>query len=270
MGTKPNRLLKLPVCLVCASLMAAAFITSGCSPAKKTQPDSQITTSSSETTYTSGIVNGYSYTLLRPQEYGPDLWRGWYIRDTEEEKYIMICNGRESTGGYCIQVTSVAYDQANDMIIITVQTTRDPEIVTDAYTHPCCSVKLDKIPDNVKVVLDTGDEIEFGGKIIDTKNWAVDVAIDDDYTAVFTDGGHTTIIYKTSDGKYKYINALFPNGFKGDTTADHLVKGRGTAPTIDYVDYLATRFGSKGYVLEKGSSEKIKTEDYLESVRGPA
>jgi hypothetical protein len=33
---------------------------------------------------------------------------------------------------------------------------------------------------------------------------------------------------------------------------------------------LATRFGSKGYVLEKGSSEKIKTEDYLESVRGPA
>ena len=242
-----------------AAFLAGVMLISGCSlDTEKTTEMSQATLQETTTVNETGAIEGFEYTILKPDEYGPDLCRGWYIRDEADEKYILICDGWKSSGGYGIHVTNVGYE--SDTVVISVVATRDTSVETDTILYPVCSVGFNKIPDKVKVVYDDDSELEFGGRIIDTDEWSVDVAIDDDYMAVFSniDGGRKTYVYKNEDNTYRYINVLTRSN------NNVYVKGCGTAPTIYYIDYVSLRFESYEYVVVKGDENtRLDIEGYI-------
>ena len=221
----------------------------------------------SQVSESSGEVNGYKYTLTRPEEYGPDLDYGWYIREVEDEQWVLICNGMESTGGHFIEVTNIEYDKATDTVVIRVLHTRDPEICTDAYTHPFCYVKFKNLPDNIKVIAEEDQEVVFGGKVINTEEWAVDVQVDDDYTLILSGSSwksdHAyTYVYKIADDQYRYINVVRNDKYPGET----FVKGRGTCTSFEALEYYVYRFGTWRTVLVKGDENNpIPIEEYLKS-----
>ena len=243
---------------IAALLTAATLIITGCSMTtgtSKTEESDATTTTSAVVT---GNVNGINYALTREDEYGPDLDRGWYIRDAEGERYIMICHGMEGGGGHGIEVTDISND--GDTVVISVIDTFDPDRPTDAITHPCCYVEFSKIPEKIKVIVTSEDyEMGFGGYIKDTKIWGLDVAIDEDYTAVFVGTGvEHMYIYKNDDGSYRYIDALVYE------SGEVIVKGSGTALNIYAVDSLAWRFHAYSYVLVKGDeNNQIPVDEYL-------
>ena len=267
----------------CAAMMAAAVFLGGCAkedekPRRRDKDDTARTDTTAGTTadptlHTSfnlseikGVVNGYEYTLTKPEEYGPDLDYGWYIRDTEDEKYVSICHGMEYTGGYFIEVTGIEYDETTDTVVIRVMHTRDPNIVTDAYTHPCCYVKFKKLPGNIKVYAEDDSEVMFGGKIIKTQEWAVDIPVDDDYTVIFTGGwsGRVcfTYVYPNADGGYRYINVV-----RHEADSDELfVKGSGTVMDLGYIEWVCQKFGSWQYAMVKGDEDNlIPVDEYMKT-----
>lgn len=256
-------------------MMAAVVLLGGCAKEDKRSRrrrnrDDDNTTSVTSTTMTSGgTVNGYEYTLTKPEEYGPDLGYGWYIRDTADEKYVLICRGFRSCGGYFIEVTNIEYDDDTDTVIIRVMNTTDPAIQTDAYTHPCCSVKFNELPANIRVINESDTEMEFGGRIINTEEWAVDVKRDDDYVAIFM-GGYQgnyccTYLYETGPNEFRYINVLF----RDENRQEAYVKGSGTIYYLGGIEYVAQQFGSWSQVLEKGNEDNpIPVEDYMKDKVG--
>ncbi len=244
---------------IAALLTAATLIITGCSmttgTSKKEESDATTTT---ENTGLSGNVNGLNYACTRENEYGPDLDRGWYIRDAEGERYILICHGMEGGGGHGIHVTDISND--GDTVVISVVDTYDRDMPTDAITHPCCYVEFSKIPEKIKVMVTSENyEMGFGGYIKDTGKWGLDVAIDEDYTAVFVGTGvEHMYIYKNDDGSYRYIDALVYE------SGEVIVKGSGTAVNIYAVDSKAWRFQAYSYVLVKGDeNNQIPVEEYL-------
>ena len=137
---------------IAALLTAAILIITGCSMTtgtSKTEESDAATTT--ENTGLSGNVNGMNYACTRENEYGPDLDRGWYIRDAEGERYILICHGMEGGGGHGIHVTDISND--GDTVVISVVDTYDRDMPTDAITHPCCYVEFSKIPEKIKVMV---------------------------------------------------------------------------------------------------------------------
>lgn len=150
-----------------AAMIAAAMVLGGCTT--KPEETSEVMLEGDvpmiESDYGSGTVDGFEYTILRSQEYGPELEKGWYIRDTDYGKYILICDGMKPSGGYYIDISDISYDPEKDIVLITVTTSRDRSVVTDALTYPTCSVSFDKLPDNVVVVYDYGDSVGFAGYI---------------------------------------------------------------------------------------------------------
>ena len=254
-----------------AAFIAATMMLGGCSlatPTPTTTVQLMGDTTVSEPYYETGIVNGYRYEILTAQEYGPELDAGWYIRNTGNEKYILVCDGEKSTGGYYLNIDTILYDSANDTVVITVVASRDEGVVTDAITHPCCSVSFDKIPDKIQVVYDNGAEIAFGGNIIDTDVWAVDIVVDDDYTAVFRGYMYSTYIYEVEGGKYRYIN-VYSGSSKQNPDQTEFVKGSGIAETVTYLEYVCRRFGSFETVVIKGDeNNEIPAEEYIKMLGG--
>ena len=264
------------LCAACAVMMAATVFLGGCAKEEE-KPKRHKRDDDTDTSYTvpdltvasSGVVNGCEYTLTKPEEYGPDLDYGWYIRETEDEKYVLICHGLEYSGGYFIEVTNIEYDEATDTVVISVMHTRDENICTDAYTHACCYVKFKKLPDNIKVIAEDDSEVMFGGKIINTQEWAVDVPIDDDYMVIFTGGysGHVcfTYVYKIADDQYRYINVM-----RHEKDSDeYFVKGSGTVRAFGAIEWICREFDSWEYAMVKGDEDNlIPIEEYLKSEEG--
>lgn len=262
---RPGKLCRISAALICASV-----IFSGCKVSKKPDKEPQsAVTETTQTTTASGTIDtqhldGYEYEVMPPDEYGPDLCRGWYIRDTEDEKYVLICDGWKPDGSYGLKVTGVRNGTSGEGVVISVIATRDPEVVTDVILHPACTVKFNKIPDKIKVLYDDGEELGFGGRITDTKEWALDTVIGDDFFAIFSDrsGGRKTYVYKTSDNRFRYINVLA----RSDKT---YVKGSGSAETINYIDYVARDFGAHDHVTVKGDeNNKRNIQQFIDSFCG--
>ena len=258
-----------------AVLIAASVILSGCSKNDDDRKqDIDETETEIETKTSTGEVHGYKYTLEEPREYGPDFTPGWYIRDEGEERYILLCNGMEYTGGYFIEVSGIDYDSDTDTVVITAKSTRDENICTDAYTYPFSRINFDKIPEKVFIQYDSGYEIQFGGYICDTNEWALDVEIDEDYSALITSGfvgrNYSTYIYKTEDGKYRYINVMYCGSSSDDPNLEVYVKGSGTVENLNTYGFseMIEKFGSNGYVLIKGDeNNQIPVEQFFEMVK---
>lgn len=289
------------LCAACAAMMAATFFLGGCAKGKsdperreradfdEAKPEATegtpVTTDTTQTIATTvptpdptlhsfydpseiqGVVNGYEYTLTEPKEYGPDLGFGWYIRDTEDEHYVLVCNGMEYSGGYFIEVKKIEYDEATDTVVIFADKTRDPDIVTDAYTNPCCSVEFKELPDNIKVYCQEDNEMIYGGRIINTEEWAVDLPIEDDYVVIFSSSDkqegyrHCTYVYRQGPDDYRYINVLYR---EGDPETETYVKGTGLTTGMIAFTYICPRFNSWSYALVKGEEDKpVDPDDFV-------
>ena len=247
---------------IAAALTAATLIITGCSMTNDTSKNNgNDATTTTKSSVFSGKIDSLNFAAPRTEEYGPNFDRGWYIRDAEGERYVLICHGMEGGGGHGIEVTDIGRD--GDTVVITVVDTFRSDMPTDAITHPCCYLEFTTIPEKIKVVTADGQELNFGGHITDTERWGLDVVIGEDYTAVFVGGAEHTYVYKLDDGSYRYINACVYNG------GEVYVKGSGSSPTIDYIDIVASQFGAHSYVLVKGDeNNQIPVEEYLKMAGG--
>ena len=251
-----------------AAMLAASVILGGCS---MTTPTTTVVELAGDTVpveeySNSSIVNGYRYEILKSEEWGPDLDRGWYIRDADGQSYILVCRGWFGDGGHYIDIKSISYDQSVEAVVISVSETENEEDCSDCIVHPCCSVMFEALPEKIVVVSDDGTELKYGGKIIDTDRWALDVTIDENYIAVFKRGGYCTYVYETDDGKYRYINSI---QIKSDGTLKEYVKGTGVEDTIYGIEYVSFRFGSFEHVTVKGDEGNIiDAKEYIKMIGG--
>ena len=209
-------------------------------------------------------VNGYEYILLDRTEYGPDFERGWYIKEEEDAKYIMICAGRENPDDPMMYVSYIKYWESGktenyDKLTLKVDFDESDETdVQEGYKYPCCTLKCNKFPSKVIITTEDETEIPFGGYIADMEDWSLDAAIEDNYEAVFTDGGtdreKRTYYYSTEDYGYRYINAVVtPEA--GESKI--LVKGTGYLYyKRDIVD-VAKKFGSCRFVMVPGEEDTL-------------
>ena len=264
---------KRPLYATGTAILATTMIFSGCSlTTPTTTTTSELQLEGEPTTYeedfSSGVVDGCRYEILQRQEYGPTFSQGWYIRNSDSERYILVCDGRKPDGGHYLDITGVSYESADNTVVITVKASKDNDVTTDAYTYPSCSVIFDRIPNKVQVKYEDGTVIEYGGVINDTQVWGLNIDIDENYTAFFDGGVYRTYIYEMDDGKYRYIHV-----YKGTSTQHpdqkEFVQGSGIADTIYGVETICKTYSSFGIVIVKGDEgNEITAEEYIKMHEG--
>jgi hypothetical protein len=263
---------KRPLYATGTALLASTMILSSCSLTTPTTTTTELYLEGEPTMYeedhSSGVVDGCRYEILQRQEYGPKFAKGWYKRNSDGERYILVSDGMKYEGGFYLDITDISYDSADNTVVITVTASRDREVETDAFTYPCCSVVFDRIPNKVKVKYDDGTVIEYGGVINDTEVWGLNIDIDENYTAIFYGGVHLTYIYELEDGKYRYIHAQKEHSTQ-HPDQELFVLGSGIADNIYGVEYVCRTFDSFGTVVVKGDEDNvIDAEEYIKSVGG--
>ena len=205
----------------------------------------------------SGIINGLYYHLIPASSSGESGERGYYIFQDRQDKLsykILITAGQFSTGGHDIAVRGIHYDGSK--ITITVQETspKPTDTVPQVITYPCCAVEIDKLPENIEVI--SKDGLVF--KKLDTRLDAS--AIEKNWIAVIEDGAgefmRATYVYKTADGKYKYVNCNLVTSSWGSTKWNKTVKDSGIVDTREEVVEAARKFGSCGFVIMAGDMSK--------------
>lgn len=144
---------------------------------------------------------GYSYTVLPPREFGPDLEYGWYILEENGSVYILVSTGRVETRGEYLFVHRIKYTRyiAVDTFIVTTDryTYEGTEELPQygPYTTPLCGIKMDEMPDlNHFSMIDIYRcALPFKGYLSDSKTWQV---ID---TELFRETQPTTMDTGSSD-----------------------------------------------------------------------
>lgn len=125
-------------------------------------------------------------------------------------------------------------------------------------------MEFDKIPDKIRIDSTDGGSYEFGGYILDTDVWGLDIDIDPDYTAVFEKGSELTYVYEMEDGKYRYINASKWNISEQHPDMEEFVKGSGTVDNVSELEDVCKRYRSFDKVRLKGDEVAIiNAEDYI-------
>ena len=270
---------KRPLYATGTALLASTMILSGCSlTTPTTTTTSELQLEGEPTTcedYGQPVVNGYTYDIignpakLSSQEYEPNFDLGWYIRDVEGEKFILISYGMTDNTKQHIEIENIGYDRDDDAVVIYLDLRTYRDFPLNDVTYPSCAVKFDKIPDKVKIRSYDGNTYLFGGYISDTDAWGLDVAIDPDYTAVFQSGHKSTYVYEIEDGKYRYIQVNSSRASHQHPNQRDFVKGSGTVDSIAALKSVCTRFGTFDEVMVKGDEEnRIKAEDYIKMLTG--
>ena len=122
-----------------------------------------ISVKNDETLPAKGTVDGYEYTVAKPQ--GLDIpdqkTRGFYIDTLEEPDspyYFIICSGQKNTGGHDIKIVDLGMN-GNTLYIVAEETSPAPdEMVTEAFEYPYCVLELDKMPESY-MIINTGGVI---------------------------------------------------------------------------------------------------------------
>ena len=197
-----------------------------------------------------GYVGDYKYILDGTEENGPDYDRGWFLEtaDGTNECIIVICSGKKSTGGYSIKIVDMDYEDNDDLVTITVnEASPEGATVTDAFTWPTCYVYLSAKPKNVKVVNTDGNELTYQG------GYQEEFVAGKDHIAVFIAGAgeisQKTYVYKTDDGRYRYVNVTAVTESWGSTKWKETLKGSGVVDTKEEIVEVAKMHNSCGTVM---------------------
>lgn len=273
MKIEQKKNIKRPLYATGTALLASTMILSGCSLLNTTketevQVSGEMNIPADYEDYEDNVlptVNGYTYEIPPYQDDGANFDRGWYIRDVDGEKFVLVCAGEiEFDGIIYIKVTGVTYDPDDNAVVISVEEFRDTSAKISGLYHPSCSVEFDKIPDKIRIDSTDGGSYEFGGYILDTDVWGLDIDIDPDYTAVFEKGSELTYVYEMEDGKYRYINASKWNISEQHPDMEEFVKGSGIVDNVSELEDVCKRYRSFDKVRLKGDEVAIiNAEDYI-------
>ena len=188
--------------------------------------------------------------------------RGYYVFERPEDALpykLVIAAGEFSTGGYDIEITDVLYDGTELVVTVKETAPADTDMVTEAFTYPCCAMELGLLPDEIRVVSESGQEFECLDISLDEGE------IEDGWLCVLEDGAgefmRKTYVYENADGTYKYINVESTTTSWGASTWNDVVKGSGTADTRDDIVAAAEDFGSCGFVLLPNDYQTVYTID---------
>lgn len=200
----------------------------------------------------SGSENGLKY-LIEPASQSGDLAGsepGFYLFQSAEDAYpykVIIEAGEKNTGGYDIQIVGIEFDGSETIITVEEISPAPGDVVTQAFTYPCCAVSFDTLPKSIKVVSTAGFEFPCNYMYLD------ETEIRDGWFAVIESGAgeimFKTYVYKTDDDKYEYINVRSTTVSYGAAEWNDVVCGSGTADTREDIVEAAKEFGSCGFVL---------------------
>jgi|GEM_PF-2623580 len=188
--------------------------------------------------------------------------RGFYIFDVEEHDYpvnIIIAAGEFSTGGYDIFIDDMNYDNNTFTVTVREICPEPTDIVTEAFTYPCCEIQLNKLPGSVRVLDGNGNELDCLYFYIDENE------IEPGWIAVIEDGTgefmHKTYVYETVDGQYSYVNVLSTTVNYGSTKWNDVIRGSGMADSKEDIIKAAKEFGSCGFIFYVGDTATIHSVD---------
>ncbi|MCR5616633.1 MAG: protease complex subunit PrcB family protein [Saccharofermentans sp.] len=205
----------------------------------------------------SGIINGLYYHIIPACSNGVSGKRGYYVIQDKTDKLpykICIAAGKFTTGGHDIKVTDIQFD-GSKLTVTVMETSPAPEdVVTEAFTYPCCALETDKLPETISVVTQKGDAFER----IDTQLDGSE--IDKGWFCVFEDGAgemmRQTYVYELPDGRYKFINVQSVTASWGSSKWKHVVKGTGTVDSREAIVEEAKKFKSCGFIMYAGDTVK--------------
>ena len=209
-----------------------------------------------------GYVGDYKYILDGTEENGPDYDRGWFLEtaDGTNECIIVICSGKKSTGGYSIKIVGMDYEENDDLVTITVnEGFPEGATVIEAFTWPTCYVYLSAKPTNVKVLNTDGNELKYQG------GYQEIFVPGNDHIAVFSAGAgeimQKTYVYKSDDGRYRYVNVTAVTESWGSTKWNETLKGSGVVDTKEEIVEVAKMHNSCGSVMYTSEFTPVDLSD---------
>lgn len=210
----------------------------------------------------SGIVGDYEYTLEGSMDSGFFLDRGYFLMsgDETDEVVLAICSGKRSTGGYSIEISDIDYTDPLMTITVKENTPAPDMMVTEAFTCPICFIRLSSLPEEVKIVTASGDELKFQG------NYREEFKSGNDYIAILCDGSgeimQKTYVYKTDDGKYRYVNVESRTESWGSPKWKDTLTGSGVVDTKEELIEIAGNHNSCGHVQLPFEINDTDDKDY--------
>lgn len=210
----------------------------------------------------SGIVGDYEYTLEGSMDSGFFLDRGYFLMASDEtdEVILAICSGKRSTGGYSIEISDIDYTDPLMTITVKENTPAPDMTVTEAFTCPICFIRLSSLPGDLRIVTASGDELKFQG------NYGEKYESGNDYIAIFADGVgeimQKTYVYKTDDGKYRYVNVRSVTESYGSPRWIDTLTGSGVVDSKEELIEIARNHNSCGYVQLPFEINDTDDKDY--------
>ena len=208
----------------------------------------------------SGSINGLKYQVISASASSAPDGKGYYILGTGEGEFpykIFVQAGEKSTGGYSIEITDLKFDGTTLTVKVKETSPSSKDAVTQAITYPYCAVEMNMLPENTRVIGESGYEYEKLGTRLDA------AMLTGDWIACFSDGAgeifNKTYVYKTADGRYKYINSTATTVSWGSTKWKETVTGNGIVVTKEEIVEVAKKSGSCGYVMFPDDRKKPHT-----------
>ena len=205
----------------------------------------------------SGIVNGLYYHLIPASSSGDSGERGYYVFQDRQDKLsykLLIAAGEFSTGGHSIEICDIQYDGSKLKITVKETGPKDTDTVIQAITYPCCGIEIDQLPGDIEIVSETGTKYERLDTRLDESE------LEKGWIAIIQNGAGEhmwmTYVYKTDDGKYKYINVAATTVSWGSTKWNKVVKDKGIVDSREAVVEEAKKFKSDGFVTFAGDASK--------------
>jgi hypothetical protein len=209
-----------------------------------------------------GTAGDFEYTLEGSMDSGFFLDRGYFLMASDEtdEVILAICSGKRSTGGYSIEISDIDYTDPLMTITVKENTPAPDMTVTEAFSCPICFIRLSSLPGDLKIVTASGDELKFQG------NYREEFKSGNDYIAILCDGSgeimQKTYVYKTDDGRYRYVNVESRTESWGSTKWKDTLTGSGVVDTKEELIEIARNHNSCGHVQLPFEINDTDDKDY--------
>ena len=210
-----------------------------------------------------GTINGLKYKVTAAPDPHGATERGYYVYGPEKQELsysILISAGEFNTGGHDIGISGIAYDGKTLTITVFETAPKPGDAVTEAFTYPCCAVRFNKLPENIRVVSGSS---EF--KCLHKSDAAPEKKTE--WFAVIENGSgeimHKTYVYDLGDGRYRFEHVTATTTRWGSAHWKEVVNGSGTADSREEVVEEAKKFGSCGFVIYAGENKAHSVSEFI-------
>ena len=212
----------------------------------------------------SGRIGDLKYEIVPEPLDGKTKIRGYMVYGGGKGEFpytVIVASGEFSTGGHSIEITHLQADGSNLTVTVMETSPAPSAMVTQAFTYPCCAVRLSKLPKTVKVVSKEGAEFEC--------IYYYDSAskVENGWIAVLENGSgeivQKTYVYKTDGNRYRYEHVTATTESWGSAKWKEVISGSGFAETREEVVEEAKKFGSAGFVMYPDDDKPHSVSEFL-------